>query len=187
MRVRVRSTKAIPSLLASSSVGVRFPRTSSGVDNQCVAFFSSPNTATAWAITGTRTATTLGDVTILFYCELRFEACRRWYCRAERPGRGISVTWHLGVSRPTRRSGAGKRGPEVLWEGWRGRGGWMLLSGRSRNCQAPAFRRHGNTAGKTGGATVCGRGGPWPRNRRRWPGRSRIGRRPARRRRTLRN
>ena len=73
MRVRVRSTKAIPSLLARSSVGERFARISSGVDNQCVALRSSPNTATAWAITGTREATTLDDVTILFYCESPFE------------------------------------------------------------------------------------------------------------------
>ena len=68
MRVRVRSTRAIPSLLASSSVGARFPRITSGVDSQCVAFPSSPNTATAWAITGTKSETRLGDVTILCYC-----------------------------------------------------------------------------------------------------------------------
>ena len=69
IRVNVCSTSASPSLLASSSAGVRFPRNARGVDSQCVAFCSSPNTATAWAITGTRRATTLGDVTTRFYRE----------------------------------------------------------------------------------------------------------------------
>src|ERR1017187_2472745 len=65
IRVRVRSTNAMPSLLTSNSAGVRSPRIPKGVDSQCVAFCSSPKTATAWAITGTRRATTAGDVTIL--------------------------------------------------------------------------------------------------------------------------
>ena len=58
IRVRVRSIAAIPSSVASSSAGVRSPRIGNGVDSQCVAFCSSPNTATAWAITGTRLETT---------------------------------------------------------------------------------------------------------------------------------
>src|SRR6266567_3204587 len=66
MRVSVCSTNAIPSLSTSSSVGARSPRICSGVNTQCVAFCSSPNTATAWAITGTRLIT-LGDVTPPFY------------------------------------------------------------------------------------------------------------------------
>src|ERR1017187_7083182 len=70
IRVRVRSTNSMPSSLERSTVGARFSRIARGVDSQCVAFCSSPNTATAWAITGTRRATTIGDVTILFYCEI---------------------------------------------------------------------------------------------------------------------
>jgi hypothetical protein len=41
---------------------VMFDAGQGSLDNQCVAFRSSPNTATAWAITGTRSETTLGDV-----------------------------------------------------------------------------------------------------------------------------
>ena len=70
IRVRVRSTNSMPSLLERSSVGARFSKIARGVDSQCVAFCSSPNTATAWAITGTKRATKIGDVTIPFYCEI---------------------------------------------------------------------------------------------------------------------
>jgi hypothetical protein len=69
--VRFGSASAPPTQVLhcwrSNSAGVRFPRSSRGVDNQCVAFCSSPNTATAWAITGTRRTTMPGDVTTQFY------------------------------------------------------------------------------------------------------------------------
>src|ERR1017187_8637853 len=54
MRVSVRSTSSMPSLVANSSVGVWLSNRARGVDSQCVAFCSSPNTATACAMTGTR-------------------------------------------------------------------------------------------------------------------------------------
>lgn len=62
MRVSVCSTRAKPSAVTSKSAGARFPKISRGEDSQCEALCSSPNTATAGAITGTRLATTVDDV-----------------------------------------------------------------------------------------------------------------------------
>jgi hypothetical protein len=68
MRVSVRWTISMPSLVTKSSVGVRLSNKASGVDSQCVAFCSSPNTATACAMTGTRRARGSAEVIrSLFY------------------------------------------------------------------------------------------------------------------------
>src|ERR1039458_9895461 len=69
IRISVRSTRPMPSSLSKSSAGARSSKTASGVDSQCAAFSSSPNMATACAITRTKPATTISDGTILFYGE----------------------------------------------------------------------------------------------------------------------
>jgi len=67
MRVSVRSTSSMPSLVANRSVGVRLSNRARGLDSQCVAFCSSPNTATACAMPGTRRARGSTEVISRFY------------------------------------------------------------------------------------------------------------------------
>jgi hypothetical protein len=57
IRVSVSSTRASPSSVSISSWGDRLEKNGKGVAIQCVAFCSSPNTAKACAITGTRRLT----------------------------------------------------------------------------------------------------------------------------------
>ncbi|SPE36773.1 hypothetical protein SBA6_60080 [Candidatus Sulfopaludibacter sp. SbA6] len=95
--VSVRSTSSIPSSVPSSSAGARLSRSGNGVDSQWVAFCSSPNTATAWAITGTKRATAAGDVISLILL-------RRVSNPAERKETGtdamVVVTLWSGYMRP---------------------------------------------------------------------------------------